>query len=652
MARGARVAAEEADERREVSFAGGAAPWHDRSMKRRTFLLGSIASVVYVACGSDDAATPSPASTDGGAADGEEVTPEAQKPVAPTSSKDESNKIFQQGLASGDPKPDRMVLWTRVDPTAAGRPPTSDVALEYVIARDEALTDIVARGSLTALASADHTVRLVPTGLASGSRFHYRFELPGGTTTQVGRTKTAPDPTADVPVRFAMAACQDRIGRYWHSWQAFLEEKVDVDFIMYLGDYIYESVNDARFQSTTPDRAIKLPDGLDTSPAQDKSRIAAGTLADYRTLYKEYRKDDLLREVHRLYPFILTWDDHEFADDCWQDHSTSFDGKTNPITGKNDDEKNTPRRTAANRAFFEYQPLDVTYKANLTWPFDIKIYRQLSWGKNVDIFMTDQRAYRADHLIPEGPPADIAVGKFLDYSSIGSRYFVRKSGFDPREAAAKPSLLGAEQKAWLLDAMKKSKATWKVWGNEVQVYEMALELGKLPAIPAQVSYTVYMNTDQWDGFRSERAEILGALDAAKVQNLLVCTGDIHSFYAAELHVDFAAPKAKPVGVEYVTAGISSASLKALMEKFITPDSPLRPVIDAWAGGADQALKDTNPHLKYADTNAYGFALVSIDATKAEFTFIELGDPKEKAYGGVLGRKRFVTNVGTNKVTLL
>lgn len=628
-------------------------------MKRRTFLLSSLASVVYVACGSDDGdpgepITPTP---DGGSPDGQ-PSPEAAQPVRPTSSKDESNKVFQQGVASGDPKPDRVVLWTRVEPTAVGKAATDDIAIEYIIAKDEALTDVVARGSLNALAANDHTVRLVPTGLASGTRFHYRFEVPGGVTTQVGRTKTAPDPTADVPVKFAMAACQDFIGRYWHSWRAFLEEKVDVDFIMYLGDYIYESVNDARFQSTTPDRAIKLPNGIDTSKAQDKSRIAASTLADYRTIYKEYRKDDLLREVHRLFPFVVTWDDHEFADDCWQDHSTSFDGKNpNPLTGVDDDEKNTPRRTNANRAFSEYQPLDVTYKANLTYPFDLKIYRQLSWGKHVDIFMTDQRQYRADHLIPEGTGADISVGKFIDNTNIGARYFVRKSGFDPKEASAKPSLLGAEQKAWLLDAMKKSKATWKVWGNEVQVYEMALNLGDLPLIPGNiVNYTVYLNTDQWDGFRSERAEILGTLEAANVQNLLVCTGDIHSFYAAELHVDFAAPKAKPVGVEYVTAGISSASLKELMTKFLPegglPAAVLTPVVDLWTNGADQALKDTNPHLKYADTNSYGFALVSIDGTKAEVTFVELGDPKTKTYGGVLGRKRFVTTAGTNKVTQL
>jgi len=622
-------------------------------MKRRTFLLSSIASVVYVACGGEDeTAGVAPVPPDGGSPDGPYGNSESGQPIGPTSSKDDSNKTFQQGVASGDPKPDRVVLWTRIEPTAIGKAATEDIALEYVIAKDPELTDIVARGSLTALASADHTVRLVPTGLSSGTTFHYRFNLPGGITTQVGRTKTAPDPTADVPVKFAMAACQDAIGRYYHSWRAFLDEKVDVDFIMYLGDYIYESVNDARFQSQTPDRAIKLPNGIDTSPAQDKSRIAANTVADYRTLYKEYRKDELLREVHRLFPFVLTWDDHEYADDCWQDHSTSFDGKTNPITKMDDDEKNTPRRTAANRAFFEYQPLDVEYKAQFTWPFDIKIYRQLSWGKHVDIFMTDQRSYRSDHLIPEGTGADISVGKYIDNTSIGSRYFVRKSGFDPKEAAAVPkqSLLGAEQKAWLLDAMKKSKATWKVWGNEVQVYEMILDINRLPGVPDQIKYPVYVNADQWDGFRSERAEVLGALETANVKNLLVCTGDIHSFYAAELHVNFAAPKAKPIGVEYVTAGISSASLKALMEKFISPSSPFRPVVDAWTLGADQALMDSNPHLKYADTDSYGFTLVSIDGTKAEVTFVEVGDPLAKSYGGVLGRKRFVTNVGTNKVT--
>jgi alkaline phosphatase D len=627
-------------------------------VRRREFLIGAFGSILYVACGSDsDAKSSGP---DGAPVPGPNDVPPGVDPTLPPpaaqSSDDDSHRFFPQGVVSGDPRPDRVVLWTRIEPAAAGKGETDDIELIVTVAKDEALTELIARDRVTAKAADDHTVRVVPTGLEANRFYHYRFEIAGGATTQVGRTKTAPDPNADVPVTFAMAACQDYIGRYWHSWQAFLDEKVDVDFILYLGDYIYESVNDARFQSSTPDREITLPNGIDTSAKQDGSRIAAGTLADYRALYKAYRSDPLLREIHRRFPFILTWDDHEFADDCWQDHSTSFDGQDpkNPGHPSVDDEKNTPRRTAANHAFYDYQPIDVGYRADLAYPFDIKIYRQLRWGKHVDLFLTDQRSYRSDHVVPEGQGTDFAVGKFVDYTSIGSRYFVRKAGFDPKEAEVKPTLLGAEQKAWFLDAVKKSDATWKVWCNEVQMYQMVLELKRLPGVPDSIfgfePYPVYINCDQWDGFRTERAEVLAQLK--DVSNLLVCTGDIHSFYAAELHPDFdhVAIEDKPVAVEYVTAGISSASLKELIAKFISPDSPLRFIADSWAGAADQALIDSNPtYLKHADTDSYGFALMKIDAAQVEVTFVQVGNPKEKTYGGVIGRKKFTTTSGTNRI---
>lgn len=621
-------------------------------MRRRDFLTGALASVVYVACGSERAGVTPPAPTPPDPAPDAGALPEAGVSLAPTSPAETSHEVFPQGVASGDPRPDRVLLWTRVEPAKASRAETDDIELGWVIAKDEALKQIVAKGTVTAKASADHTVRLVPTGLEPGKVLHYRFEvLNGGATitTQVGRTKTAPAAGADVPVAFAFCACQDMIGRYWHAWKQLTDDQPDLDFVLFLGDYIYESVNDPRFQSTTPERAITLPDGMDTSAEQDKSRIAAVSLADYRTLYKTYRKDPVLREVHRLWPFVVTWDDHEFADDCWQDHSTSFN-ELDPVTKGFTDEKNTSRRTVANRAFSEFQPLDVAYKEGASFPADIQIYRKLSFGKHVELFLTDQRSYRSDHLIPEGP-TDTAVGKLSANSMIGSRYFVRKSVFDQREAVAKPTLLGAAQKQWLLDAMKASTATWKVWGNEVQVYEMALILGKLPRVPDLVSYTVYVNADQWDGFRSERAEVLSTLAAANVDNLFVCTGDIHSFYAAELHVDFAAPKPKPVGVEYVTAGISSASLRALVENIIPSDSLLRPVADSWAVAADAALLETNPHLVYADTDAYGYAVVKIDASAAEVVFVQTSDPTKFLPQGTT-RHAFVTKVGTNKVTAL
>lgn len=621
-------------------------------MRRREFLIGAFGSIIYIACGSDEKrASFTPDGGTGNTPDGGTSIDPSLPPPAAQSTMDQSHATYPQGVVSGDPRPDRVVLWTRIETDE------DDVELILTVAKDDGLQDIVVREKVTAKKADDHTVRVVPTGLEPGRFYYYRFERTGGATTQIGRTKTAPDPNADVPVTFAMAACQDFIGRYWHSWQAFLDEKVEVDFVMYLGDYIYESVNDARFQSTTPDREIKLPDGgIDTSVKQDGSRIAASSLNDYRALYKKYRSEPLLREIHRRFPFILTWDDHEYADDCWQDHSTSFNGQDpkNPGKPSADDEKNTPRRTNANHAFYDYQPVDVAYHADLSYPFDIKIYRQLRYGKHVDLFLTDQRSYRSDHVIPEGKGTNFSVGKFADYTSVGSRYFVRKSGFDTEEAKVKPTLLGAEQKAWFLDAVKKSDATWKVWCNEVQVYQMRMELKRLPGVPDSIlgfePYPVYINCDQWDGYRSERAEVLTALK--DVSNLLVCTGDIHSFYAAELHVDFDNVKIddKPLAVEYVTAGISSASLKELIGKFIPEDSPLHFIANSWTNAADQALLDSNPtYLKHADTDSYGFALMKVDAKEVAVTFIQVGSPKDKAYSGVIDRTKFTTAVGTNRI---
>ena len=265
--------------------------------------------------------------------------------------------------------------------------------------------------------------------------------------------------------------------------------------------------------------------------------------------------------------------------------------------------------------------------------------------------MTDERYYRSDHVVPEGPPY-LPTGKPAESSIVGSRYFVRRDGFDPLEAAVRPTMLGAAQKAWLVDAMTASTATWKVWANEVQMYEMALDLGNLPVVPPLLDYGVYVSADQWDGYRTERREILGALQAAGVQNLIVCTGDIHSFWAAELHVDFGAPSPTPVGVEYVTAGISSSSLQGILSSFILADSVLSPIADAITDELEGALLETNPHLRHADADAYGFALVRLDAARAEVTLVEVGAPTDPTYRGVVIRAGFQTIAGPSRVTLL
>lgn len=584
-------------------------------MLRRSFLhtLGlsfvTASATGLIACGEDNAPAP------------------AAVPLAPTSAAEVSDKAFPQGIASGDPKPGSVILWTRLDDVSY----PDSYSVSFVVAKDEALSQVVARGEVMAVPDGDHTVRVKVEGLEPGTVYHYRFAA-GATTTKVGRTKTAPAENADVGVRFAFASCQDFVGRRYHAWRALLEEGGDVDFVLFLGDYVYETTGDPRFQTPDAARSITLPDGLLVGETK-----AAKTLADYRSLYRQYRGDESLREAHRRFPFVTIWDDHEFANDCWKDHATDFDD----LQG---DEQSTDRRMAASRAWFEFQPVDVTRDAAKRFPEEIVIYRQLRYGKHVDLLLTDQRQYRDDHVIPEG---DVApdVGKIGENTSLGSRNFVLKKGFDPIEAAKKPTLLGATQKAWFLAAMKASTATWKVWGNEVQLWQMALDLSPYD-LPAQYKDKFYFTCDQWDGYRTERREVLEALSS--VSNVVVVTGDIHAFYAAELYVDFDNPKA-PMAVEYVTAGISSSSTQEIIGTTVAGSPTLTSLgLAALVPKTNEVLLATNPHLKHSDATANGISVATVSATAFDVMFLNVADVRKDDYA-VTGRTSFRTTSGTNRI---
>lgn len=586
-------------------------------MLLRRHLFQVLAATLVVACSDDDASPTPPA------------------PLRATSAAADSDRVFPQGVASGDPTPSGVILWTRVDPATQNGATSFDVS--FVVATDEALSTIVAQGTVSAVADADHTVRLELAELKADTRYYYRFES-GGVTTQVGRTRTAPAADSDRPVTFALASCQDFVGRYYHPWQALLDEKADVDFVLFLGDYVYETTGDPRFQSPTADRKVTLPQGLLLDQASGNR--AALSVDDYRSLYRTYRSDAALREVHRLFPFVLIWDDHEFANDGWQDRANDFDGAKG-------DEASTERRVAASRAWYEYQPAAVKRDASKAFPDDLTIYRTLRYGKHVELFLTDQRLYRADHLIPEGP-ADESVAKFSTNSLLGSRNFVLKQGFDPKEAAARPTMLGAAQKQWFLDAVKASTSTWKVWGNEVQLWQMTIDLSTIENLPADYKGLFYYTCDQWDGYRSERAEILTAL--AGVENLVACTGDIHGFFASELRTNFDDQSSPSVGVEYVVAGISSQSLRLITEAAIDGNPVLKSLglLDLLPTLDDRFLS-SNPHLRHSDVAANGIALATASAASFSVTMLRTGDPLVAADSGVKSRVTLTTAAGSRTI---
>lgn len=370
---------------------------------------------------------------------------------------------YPQGIASGDPKPDSIVLWCRAVPRDGAE--SADIRLQ--VSDQPGFTKLLVDSIVRSERQWDYTIRQKVNQLKAGTTYYYRF-VAGSDVSPVGRTKTAA--AAGTPLgqlKFAFITCQDWSVNHWGAMEELLAQ--DLDFIVHLGDYIYETVG-ATFQSSAAESRhtqLVLPDGMTLA---DGSK-AATTLADYRYLYKQYRSDSRLQALHQRFPMIAIWDDHEFSDDCWQDRQTyALSDNDNPATG---------RRRIANQAWFEFMPADVSFNKNDTSFANIQIYRSFVFGDLATLVMTDERLYRADHVIPES-----AAG-----SEIGSRYFVAQStlgGLEAKKIAAAGgqltpvSMLGDTQRSWWQNQMKSATTTWKLWGNEVSLLRWSVPMPHWP----------------------------------------------------------------------------------------------------------------------------------------------------------------------------
>lgn len=597
---------------------------------------------------------------------------------------------FPQGVASGDPKPDSIVLWTRVERSRGSGP----VSVRVQVSERQDFATLLVDDVRSASADWDYTLRNKVTGLRPATTYYYRF-IAGNTTSTVGRTRTAPATgTSLAQLKFAFVSCQDWSVNHWAALDELATQ--ELDFIVHLGDYIYESVG-ANFQTGKVEARhgkITLPNG--TKRADGASY--ATTLADYRHLYKTYRSDARLQKLHSLFPMIAIWDDHEFSDDCWEDRQTYAVG--------DDQTAQTGRRRSANQAWFEFMPADVSL--NLASPSfqNIQLYRSFTFGDLATLVMTDQRLYRADHVIPEQ-----LVG-----SEIGSRYFVPKAtlagaeaqkmtaaqgaGLDPLTPV---SVLGNTQRDWWKNQMQGAGTTWKLWGNEVSLLRMQVDgtvaiasmladgliatnagltplkaamttalvidltTAKASGYPGSMNYAnlkvvlrdqagipeayfdtnikplldpqlppamlldqFILNADQWDGFNAERKALMAHLRGNNIRNVVALTGDIHAFFAGPVMDDYDAASPTPVMVDLVTAGVSSNSLFSYF-KDVVDNNPAfaaaRPLIYTTDGsgnvintfnGTMNAFNDN--WLKYLDTDAQGYALVTLTPTKLSCTF--------------------------------
>jgi alkaline phosphatase D len=521
---------------------------------------------------------------------------------------------FPEGVASGDPQADSVILWTRCPATASRAAP--DVTVE--VAADKAFKRLVTRAKTKMSAESDWTCRVLVGGLKPSREYWYRFIDANGDGSRIGRTMTAPAPNDVRTVRFAFVSCQNCNDGAQNAYRRmiFEDEKAApdrrLDFVMHLGDWFYELV------WYPQDR----PQGMYDRRIRDILRYPTGEkiedfhvptdVADYRTIYRAYLHDVEIQDARARWPFVCMGDNHEFSWKGWQSQQ-DFGGVRPAQT----------RKVAANQAWFEYQPsrvkqlsggLDIFVAPvvknapiekfddhglglqadNLAAIGSLTTYRTLRFGRNVDLIITDNRTYRSQDLAnrPEMKSFQskdfplMVAEEVLDILDAGSAYdhgrpppqiaFGGQLLANFRKDEPPQSMLGKTQKAWFLKQLSGSTATWKLWGNSVGATDVRADLHNLPRGEGPVwpgaGYGIIAN-DDWGGYRFERAQILDHIRDGRITGFVSLAGDRHSFYAGWLAASLPPKQFAPVGLEYVTGSISAPTIAEAFDHSITPDKP-------------------------------------------------------------------------------
>jgi len=432
---------------------------------------------------------------------------------------------FALGVASGDPMPTGVVLWTRLapDPLApAGGMRPENVVVRWELADDEAMQTVVASGDAVATPQLGHSVHVEVEGLRPDRWYFYRFRA-GDATSPVGRTRTAPLPTASPErLRFAFASCQHFEQGLFTAYEHMAKD--DLDLVVHLGDYIYEYPGAAK--------RVRMHAG----PAREKIH----TLDDYRNRHAQYRTDAHLKEAHRRFPWVVTWDDHEFDNNYANDISEKNEEPELAV----DPAAFLEQRAAAYQAYYEAMPLRRTCVPRGP---HLTLYRTVGFGRLASFQVLDTRQYRTDQ-----PNGDRAAD-------------LNDEALDPHG-----SLLGARQADWLKAALLRSDATWNVLAQQVMMGLVDIATG------ANRRYSM----DQWPGAAHERIGLMKWVADRRVPNPVVLTGDIDSNWVNDLRVDDRRADTPVVATEFVGTSISSGGNGAAEPK-----------------GVDVLLRE-NPFVKY------------------------------------------------------
>src|SRR5256885_3127875 len=475
---------------------------------------------------------------------------------------------YPQGVASGDPTPDGMILWTRRPPVDG----TSATRLSVEIASDVDFRDIVSATHMSIDASSDWTCRVLVGGLAPAHEYWYRFTDDHGFGSRIGRTITAPSASDAQPVHFAFVSCQNAQLGAFNAYRRMIWEDErrprddQLGFVLHLGDFVYEVVwyPEDRPQGYYARRLrdiVRYPNG-----EKIRDFHVPSTVDDYRALYRGYLSDPDLQDARARWPFVCMWDNHEFSWKGWQSQQ-DFSGVRPAQT----------RKVAANQAWFEYQPARVIKPnpdlnvfeeptvndapltkfddyglgieaGNLAAINSLKIYRTLRYGRNVELILTDNRSSRSESVMQRQDAAAfqsqnhpyVFSENAVNILDAGRAYNQGKPPetirFNNRDIAnfrkdePPQSMLGREQKNWFMKALRASSATWKLWGNSVGMIDWRIDFQNLPdGVGPKWPDEGYgaVTIADWAAYRHERAEILSFIRTQEINGVAAICGDRH-----------------------------------------------------------------------------------------------------------------------------
>ncbi|HEX7880863.1 MAG TPA: alkaline phosphatase D family protein [Candidatus Eisenbacteria bacterium] len=510
----------------------------------------------------------------------------------------ERRDLYPQGVASGDPDAHSVILWTR-RPFDEG----TRQLLTVEVAGDEAFSRVIAHAEAPVSSAADWTSRVLVGGLKPGTTYWYRFTDADGNGSRVGRTITAPAPDDPRTVNFAFVSCQDINEGKLNAFRRMIYEDERapdaerLDFVLHLGDFIYEVVMYPDELPTRLDRTIYEVVRIQDGHTVGKFHIPLN-VDGYRAIYKAYLTDPDLQDARARWPFVAIWDNHEFSWQGWQSivKAGSFEQPGQSI------------KVAANQAWFEYIPARIAGRDELLETFDppavkdvpieefdsdglgteannlaainsLRAYRTLRYGRNLDLIVTDQHSYRSADPFSDPSLGELGGNEFMGMFPEplmqvldGGRAFGEGTPpselrwneahvANPQRGAPPQTILGAEQKAWFKDQLTRSTAVWKIWGNSLGTLEYRADPNNLPA---------GLTTEAWppDTFANmgpadygtawrERGEICDLVRDNGITGFAIVSGDRHSFWAGYAAAELPPGKFEPVGLSFVGGSLVS-----------------------------------------------------------------------------------------------